>query len=238
MCLLKLSASYFSPFLSLSTVKSIKSFKSTIVNYNEATSTSNPSLVEVCCSYSKRKKGVFIMKLFITARNFDLTQGLKDAIENKLSKFEKFIDESQRVQVTMEVHRKYQKIEIMFYLDGTFVKEEVKDEDLYTALDVAVDNLKYKLSRFAFKRFEKEHENKGLYVETDSFFPSYEDVDEPPIPVIKRKQFNMKPMHEEEAILQMEMLGHEFFMFFNAETETMCLLYKRKDGNYGLIEGV
>lgn len=173
------------------------------------------------------------MKLSITARNFELTQGLKDAIEKKMKKFQKFVDESQRVQVTMEVHRNYQKIEIMFYLDGTFIKEEVKEEDLYTALDVAVDNLKYKLSKFAYKRCHKECGKNSLEA-----LPNYEEVEEQPIPVIKRKRFNMKPMFEEEAILQMEMLGHEFFMFFNAETETMCLLYKRKDGNYGLIEGI
>lgn len=175
------------------------------------------------------------MILNITARNFDLSPSLEAIIEEKLQILNEFIPKNQSVQVTLERHQNYEKVDVMFNWNGIFIKEERESNNFLRSLNIVVNKLKKKLQRFAYKRSKRDteaHENWGTK------YPLYIEEEEKEPIVIKRKQFNMKPMMEEEAILQMELLGHSFFMFLNGETNKMCLLYKRKDGNYGLIESI
>ncbi|MFF2531565.1 ribosome hibernation-promoting factor, HPF/YfiA family [Brevibacillus sp. NPDC058079] len=177
------------------------------------------------------------MNVQLTARNFALTKGIKDAVNQRLEKLHKYLDDSNRIQVIMESFTHGQKIEIMFYLHGTFVKSEEKNEDLYIAIELATDKLVKKLNKLARKKADRSHDSLRFPYEAQ-IFTNNEDDDNEHAKITKRKQFDMKPMMEEEAILQMEMLGHETFMFFNAESNSMALLYKRKDGNFGIIESV
>lgn len=176
-----------------------------------------------------------IMNVQITARNFNLTQGIKEAIHNKLMKLEKFLNPAHKIYVTSEITKYGHKIDVSLLQNGVFVKAEDIDEDLYTAIDFVFDKLikkLKKLKKLAHKRLSKSQDSLRYCMETlhEEGAQAMKGV------IVKRKKFEMKPMLEEEAILQMELLGHKTFMFYNAEKETMCLLYKRNDGNYGMIE--
>lgn len=172
------------------------------------------------------------MYVQITARNFDLTLGIKEAIYNKIRKLDKFLNPVHRVYVTSEITKYGHKIDVSLLLNGVFVKAEDIDEDLYTAIDFVFDKLIKKLKKLSRKRLSKSHDSLRYCIETknEGGTRTMKGV------IVKRKKFEMKPMLEEEAILQMEKLGHKAFMFYNAEKETVCLLYKRNDGNYGMIE--
>jgi putative sigma-54 modulation protein len=177
------------------------------------------------------------MNVQLTAKNFELTKGIRDAIDKRLEKLEKFINEATHIHVIMETSKQGKKIEIMFDLHGKFVKSEEKNEDLYVAINIATDKLYKQLSKLARKRSDRNHDSQPSTYTRPSFGDHEYDTEEPG-QITKRKKFNMKPMMEEEAVLQMELLGHETFMFFNGATNRMCLLYQRKDGNYGIIESV
>lgn len=177
-----------------------------------------------------------IMNVQITARHFELTDGIKEALNKRLEKLEKLVKESSRIHVVMEASKHGQKIELMIHLNEHFVKSEETDNDLYTAIDLATDKLVQKIHKLDRKKADRSHESIKYSLDVPSFEEEDYDDDEEPERITKRKTFNMKPMMEEEAVLQMEMLGHETFMFFNAESNSMCLLYKRKHGDFGIIE--
>ncbi|WCF11744.1 ribosome-associated translation inhibitor RaiA (plasmid) [Paenibacillus thiaminolyticus] len=174
------------------------------------------------------------MNIKITARNFELTFSINTAIEEGLKKASKFLPPENNVQVVLQTSKHGKKIEIMTMVHGSFIKSEVEDKDLYAAIDLATEKLIRKLAKITDIRNNKCHQSiRYSNFDTATIHPEIKATYER---ITKRKQFNMKPMMEEEAVLQMEMLGHDTFMFFNGETNKMCLLYKRKDGNFGLIE--
>ncbi|WPS85473.1 ribosome-associated translation inhibitor RaiA (plasmid) [Brevibacillus halotolerans] len=177
------------------------------------------------------------MNVQLTARNFQLTKGIKEAVNQRLEKLHKYLDNSNRIRVIMESFKHGKKIEIMFYLHGEFVKSEEKNEDLYVAIELATDKLVKQLSKLTRKKADRSHDSLRYKIPT---FMNPEDKDHKDArsKITKRKKFDMKPMMEEEAILQMNMLGHETFLFFNAESDRTSLLYKRKDGNFGIIESM
>lgn len=173
--------------------------------------------------------------IHVTSKNFELSDELKEQVKQKLKKFQPFIDHSHRTLVIFEERNLSFKVEIMFYFDGMFIKGEAKESSPQRSLNRAIKKLEKKLNRI------KQKQARQYAKELQSLLSSLELTEEesPVTPMItKRKSFFVKPMMEEEAILQMELLGHNSFMFFNAETETMCLLYKRKDGNYGIVEAI
>lgn len=173
------------------------------------------------------------MNLHIVARNFELTNDLREQVAYKLEQFAPFIDEEHRVHVIFEEKDLTCKIEILFHFDGMFIKEELRDKSPQRALNRAIKKLQSKLGKIENKRQDRYTQEFHSFL--SSLKPSLEPQEVKPH-ITRRKSFNIKPMSEEEAVLQMELLSHEFFMFFNAETNGMCLLYKRKDGNYGFIE--
>ncbi|MBP1308755.1 putative sigma-54 modulation protein [Paenibacillus sp. 1182] len=176
------------------------------------------------------------MNVQLIAKNFELTKGIRDAINKRLEKLENFIEKTTPIRITMETFKYGQKIEVMFNLHGSFVKSEETNEDLYVAIDMATDKLVKKLGKLARKHNDQRHNSQPFNRELLNEDCHCETEERRQI--TKRKKFTMKPMMEEEAVLQMKMLGHETFMFFNGATQRMCLLYQRKDGNYGIIESV
>ena len=172
------------------------------------------------------------MNVIIKAKNFDLSSDLEEMIPVKLEKFSSEIDPQYNVQVTFEERQLQFRIEIIFRSNGMFIKEELREKTPYRAFTKALKKLEKKMHRINYKQSLRHHEEIHDFFDVE--LSSSEDKQQPHI--TRRKEFAFKPMMEDEAMLQMELLGHEFFMFFNAETNSMCLLYKRKDGHYGLIE--
>lgn len=180
------------------------------------------------------------MNIQVTARGFNLTEGIKEAVNRCVSKLSRFLNEEQEVRVTLTSNRQGKHVELAFSYHGEFVKEEKVDDDLYTALELATDHVTHVLNRLADKR--STHNRDSIrYTPPELLDNEEEDFDEDESQgpqIVKRKQFDMKPMSEEEAILQMELLKHQAFMFYNSDLHAMCMLYKRKDGHYAIIEGI
>lgn len=171
------------------------------------------------------------MKLQITAKNTELSNDLEEAIQGKLSEFSEFIDTNKTVQVKVEEVKLQYRMEIMFSSNGMYIKADVREKSIKRALNRALDKIERKIDKIHYKQsiqFSEEYGRLSEYTEDD-------EQDNKPV-ITRRKEFAIKPMTEDEAMLQMELLGHEFFMFFNADVDSMCLLYKRKDGNFGMIE--
>ena len=170
----------------------------------------------------------------ITARNFKLTEGITNHVNSKLEKFEKFLNQNERMNVTLESNKYGKKVEVSFRLASKPLRASVVDDDLYVAIDLLVD----KLNKIIQKNNGRDSNRTSIrYAKAVSESEQYArniEVNQPKI--IKRKIVPSKPMFEEEAIEQMELLDHRSFIFHNESTGTVCMMYKRNDGNYGILE--
>ena len=173
------------------------------------------------------------MKTIIAGKNIAVSDGLKDAVENKIGKLEKYFDKEIELHVTLEVQKDRQIIEATVNVNGTIIRAEEVTGDMYTSIDLVVDKLAQQISKHK-KKLERKHKHHSN-IRFDEI-PEDFDEDEEEKLIVKTKRFEVRPMDFEEAILQMELLGHNFFLFSNAETGESNVIYKRKDGNYGLIE--
>lgn len=173
----------------------------------------------------------------ISKNNLIVTEGMKKTIEEKLSFLDKFLKPETNVNVTVFVEKDEQNIEVLFPYNNQLIKHRIKDDDFYVGMDKLVEKLKNTMSKNHDIMVNKNKKKLGLYPELN--IDNDEEYKEDTNKIVKRKCFSMKLMMEEEAILQMQMLGHPTFMFLNADLDfTMCLLYKRKNGTYGIIEGI
>ena len=173
------------------------------------------------------------MKYNIRGEKVEVTPAIKSYIEDKIGKLDKYFDDASNINanVVIKVRGKEQKIEINVPAMHYTLRSEESHSDLYAAIDLTVDKLERQIRKNKTKINSKIKRNIIQNFEMD-----LEDNFEEDSKVLKRKKVDMKPMNEEEAILQMEMLGHSFFVFKNADTDSICVLYLRKDGNYGIIE--
>ncbi|MBZ2174864.1 ribosome-associated translation inhibitor RaiA [Schnuerera sp. xch1] len=172
------------------------------------------------------------MKLNFTGKNVDVTEALKDVTTKKLGKLDKFFQNDVEGNVTYSVERNWKVIEITINLPGTILRAEESSDDMYTSIDKSVDILERQIRKYKTK-LQRRYQN-GETIRFENVMPLKEEDNKPKI--VKTKKFGMKPMNIEEAILQMELLRHNFFVFMNADSEDVNVIYKRKDGNYGLIE--
>lgn len=171
------------------------------------------------------------MKITTTGRKIDITEGLRSYVEKKISKLEKYFKESTDAQVTLSVQKDYHTVEVTIFHDGIIFRAELTDRDMYAAIDKSIDVLERQIRKQKTKLEKKLRE--GVFNEP----PPFSDyVEETEFNIVKIKKYKDKPMSAEEAILQMNLLGHEFYIFTNSETNDKEVVYKRKDGNYGLIE--
>lgn len=171
------------------------------------------------------------MKTKITGRKIDVTQGLKDYIEKKLTRIDKFFSDDAEANVTLSVQKDQQTVEITIFHSGMIFRAEVSNADMYAAMDKAADVLERQI-RKQKTRLEKRLKTGTLNIPDD--MPALEEETE--FRIVKTKKYQDKPMSAEEAILQMNLLGHSFYIFSNSETLDKNVVYKRRDGNYGLIE--
>lgn len=170
--------------------------------------------------------------LSIRGKNIELTNALKEYVEKKLAKLEKHIDLAEG-QVTLTVEKGTHKVEVTIPVNGMFLRGEEETGDMYASVDMVVEKLEKQISRYK-ARFNKKSRAEGKAVPITGGSAGEDSYEEPKI--MKTKKFAFKPMPVDEAVMQMNMLGHNFFVFSNAETEEVNVVYKRKDGNYGLIE--
>ncbi|MDD2268680.1 MAG: ribosome-associated translation inhibitor RaiA [Eubacteriales bacterium] len=171
------------------------------------------------------------MKAIIVARKFNVTEDIKARIDKKLKKLDKFFPEVLDATVTLSEKRGRETVEITFFRNGTIFRAEETGKDAISALDKAVDVLERQI------RKNKTRLEKQKHIVKD-FPPAQNEETEEVIKVTKQKKFEILPMSVEEAIMQMNLLSHSFFMFRNAETGSMNVVYKRNDDEYGIIEPI
>ena len=171
------------------------------------------------------------MKFNIHGKNIDVTDAIKDYVESKIGRLDKYFkDDVLECTVNLRVRGKDQIVEVTIPANRVVLRAEEKHNDLYAAIDLVSD----KLERQIRKNKTKARKNlKQTIVFNDFDVDASEDVDDS---IVKRKVIDTKPMSEEEAILQMELIGHDFFLFKNDKTNEICVVYKRKDKGYGILE--
>ena len=172
------------------------------------------------------------MNLVISGKNIDITEGLRSAVEEKIGKLERYFNESTEVNVTLSTEKNRQKIEVTIPMKGSIIRAEETSTDMYVSIDLVEEVIERQLRKYKNKLIDKEQNAKQLsqaFIDEDVF-------EEEEIEIIRSKRFAIKPMDPEEACVQMELLGHNFFVFRNAETDEVNVVYKRKSKSYGLIE--
>lgn len=174
------------------------------------------------------------MQLNFAGKNVEVTQALKDVTEKKLGKLEKYFQRDIVGNVTFSTEKNRKIIEVTINLPGTILRAEESSDDMYASIDRAVDILERQIRRYK-TRLQKRYQNNET-IRFENVIPLPVGDDNEKSTLVRKKKFSLKPMSAEEAILQMELLRHNFFVFQDAETEDISVVYKRKDGNYGLIE--
>ena len=172
------------------------------------------------------------MKFIIVGKNIEVTEGLRYAVEDKIGKLEKYFAEDTEVHVTLSVEKERQKIEVTIPVKGSIIRSEQVSNDMYVSIDLVEEIIERQLKKYKTRLTDREQG-------AGSFKQEYLDkdfMDEEEVKIIRSKKFDIKPMYPEDACVQMELLGHSFFVFCNAETDQVNVVYKRKGNTYGLIE--
>ena len=172
------------------------------------------------------------MRYIISGKNIDITPGLREAAENKIGKLERYFSPDTEVQVTMSVEKGRQKIEVTIPVKGSIIRAEQDSNDMYVSIDLVEEIIERQLRKYKNKIIDKK-QSAGFQPE---FVEKDFEEDENEIKIIRTKKFGFKPMYPEDACVQMELLGHNFYVFRNAETDEVNVVYKRKGNTYGLIE--
>lgn len=170
------------------------------------------------------------MKYTVRGNKMEVTEAIKDYVMDKLSKLDKYFDNAEDVdaKIQFSVRGREQKVEVTINSSNYDLRAEVSHSDMYAAIDLAVDKLEGQIRKFKTKLMSREK----VQMIYDDFIEDDEELEE----IVRRKKVYLKPMDEEEAITQMELLGHTFFVFKNIDTNEVNVLYKRLDGAYGIIE--
>ena len=176
------------------------------------------------------------MKYNIRGDKLEVTDAINNYVESKLDRLNKYFkDEDILANVLLRVRGNSQIIEVTIPTDKFILRSEEEDKDLYAAIDLVSDKLERQIRKNKTRLNRQNVDNKLKEFNFDYEMMEEEETSEDEV-IVKRKNIEMKPMDEEEAILEMNLLGHEFFVYKDMHTDKICVLYKRKDGNYGLIE--
>lgn len=173
------------------------------------------------------------MNYIISGKNIDVTPGLKQTIEKKLGKLERYFTPETDIVVTLSVEKERQKIEVTIPVKGTIIRSEQESNDMYVSIDLVEEVIERQLRKYKTKLIAKHQEDVPFNA---GFFEEEDDTPDEEIKIIRTKRFGIKPMYPEDACIQMELLGHNFFVFCNAETDEVNVVYRRKNNTYGLIE--
>lgn len=173
------------------------------------------------------------MNFIISGKNIDVTPGLKNTIQNKLGKLERYFTPDTEVIVTLSVEKERQKIEVTIPVKGNLIRSEQVSSDMYVSIDLVEEVIERQLRKYKNKLVAK-HQESGVF--QPEFFENENVPEENEIKIVRTKKFGIKPMFPEDACVQMELTGHDFFVFCNAETDEVNVVYRRKNGSFGLIE--
>ncbi|MFC2662310.1 MAG: ribosome hibernation-promoting factor, HPF/YfiA family [Eubacterium sp.] len=176
------------------------------------------------------------MKYNITGKNFKTYRRLEEQIEKKFDRLDKYFSEDITANIVLSHERGKDKIEVTINAQGALFRAEEVTDDVYEGIDLAVDKLTSQIKRFKGKLQKRYQNNKALKFEFLEEEPEEEAEEEEQMKIVREKKFDLRPMDVEEAILEMEMLEHDFFVFLNSDTETVNVVYRRKGGKYGLLE--
>ena len=172
------------------------------------------------------------MKFIIIGRNIDITEGLKSAVQEKLGKLERYFTPETEIHVTLSVEEDRQKIEVTIPVKGNIIRSEQVSSDMYVSIDLVEEVIERQLRKYKTKIVNQQQAGGNFQKE----FVEDEFLEDEEVNIIRTKKFGIKPMYPEDACVQMELLGHNFYVFRNAETDEVNVVYKRKGNTYGLIE--
>lgn len=172
------------------------------------------------------------MKFIILGKNIEVTPGLRSAVEDKIGKLEKYFNPDTEAHVTLSVEKDRQKIEVTIPVKGNIIRSEQVSNDMYVSIDLVEEIIERQLKKYKTKLIAKE-QSAGCFKQD---FIEKDYMDEEEVQIVRTKKFDIKPMYPEDACVQMELLGHNFYVFCNAETDQVNVVYKRKGNTYGLIE--
>ncbi|MCR5703106.1 MAG: ribosome-associated translation inhibitor RaiA [Eubacterium sp.] len=176
------------------------------------------------------------MKIRIFGKNIKVTEGIKADIEKKLGKLDKYLAEDTPVDVTLSVDKDDQKVEVTIPVKGNLIRAEEVSSDMYATIDMVEETIERQLVKYKKKIIDKKKAARESF-KSDFFDAEYTyDDEDDEVKIVKTKRFGIKPMNPEEACIEMDLIGHNFFVFLNAETNEVNVVYKRKDGAFGLIE--
>lgn len=171
------------------------------------------------------------MEILIRGSKVEITDSMKEYVKDKLSKLDKyFVDQKLEASVLVKVHNYLQKVEVTIPLKSLILRAEEEQEDFYAAVDLVINKLERQIRKNKAK-LQKRDKVKTKEFNLDDLIP-IEETDE----IVKTKKIDVKPMSRDEALLQMQLLGHDFYVFKDSEANNVCVLYKRKNGGYGIIE--
>ncbi len=173
------------------------------------------------------------MRYTITGRNIEVTPGLKSAVEEKIGKLERYFTPDTEVIVTLSVQKDRQKIEVTIPMKGNLIRAEETSNDMYVSIDLVEEIIERQIKKYKKKLIDKKQSALSF---SEAFLQEEYDAADDEVRIVKSKRFAIKPMDPEEACVQMELLGHSFYVFLNSETEEVNVVYKRKGNTYGLIE--
>lgn len=180
------------------------------------------------------------MNIIISGKQIELTDGIKSSIEEKIGKLDYYLHPSTEAKVTVSAKKARHKIEVTIIpISGPIIRAEDIEENLYAAIDVVYDKLNTQLRKYKKRLHDRHHVNESIRYQTDDLLEDSdysEDEENIDIVIERHKKFDMKPMSPEEAVLQMDLIGHDFYMFRNVETDDISIVYRRRNGGYGMIE--
>ena len=171
------------------------------------------------------------MEVKISGNKIEITDAMKDYVKEKLAKLDKYSYEEMTANVLVKIRNYTQKVEVTIPLKTLILRAEEEQQDFYAAVDLVINKLERQIRKNKAK-LQKRDKNKMKEFNIDDVIAIEEDDK-----IVKHKKINVKPMNSDEAILQMELLGHDFYVYKDSDTNNVCVLYKRKDGGYGVIEG-
>ena len=173
------------------------------------------------------------MRYTITGRNIEVTPGLRNMVEKKIGKLEHFFTPDTEVIVALSAQKDRQKIEVTIPIKGNTIRAEESSTDMYVSIDLVEEVIERQIRRYRKKLIDKKQSALSF---SQAFIEEEDERPKEDIRIVKTKKFAIKPIDPEEACLQMEMLGHNFYVFLNADTDQVNVVYRRKNGTYGLIE--
>lgn len=183
------------------------------------------------------------MQVIFSGKNIEMTPALREYAESKILKLARFFDHVQEVKVTESILRGQHIVEVTLNANGTLIRGEERSADMYTSIDLVIDKLERQLDRYRKRFVTRTRESldgakpTALFARQAENVPvADEGIDDDGPAIVRTKRFAIKPMDPEEAAMEMELVGHDFYVFRNAENDQVNVIYKRRDGDYGLIE--